>query len=187
MPAVVREGALHQLGGSLVRCLMMITLLVVIMTNAARIMVSCSPSKSVHNKHGGPPEVLTSNPCLHNALLPSNIYPKSIPTPKPLTLSPAAALSEPHLLSQPLTSCCTTRLSSKNGCGGVERKSEAQLTSKEWLGANMGSGQVSPHRLHQLKVRPIGQENKQRHRWHEQSAGQRQVGLVFLFSWSPHL
>ena len=114
-----------------------------------------------------PPEVLTSNPCLHNALLPSNISPKSIPTPKPLTLSPPAALSEPHLLSQPLTSCCTTRLSSRNGCRGVERESEVQLTSKEWLGANMGSGQVSPHRLHQLKVRPIGQENKQRHRWHE--------------------
>ena len=129
-----------------------------------------------------PPEVLTSNPCLHNALLPSNISPKSIPTPKPLTLSPAAALSEPHLLSQPLTSCCTTRLSSRNGCRGVERASEAQLTSKEWLGANMGSGQVSPHRLHQLKVRPIGQENKQRHRWHEQSAGQRQAGLVFFSS-----
>ena len=56
VPAVVREGALHQLGGSLVRCLMMITLLlVVIMTNAARIMVSCAPSKSVHNKHGRPP------------------------------------------------------------------------------------------------------------------------------------
>ena len=51
VPAVVREGALHQVGGSL----MMITLLVVIMTNAARIMVSCAPSKSVHNKHGGPP------------------------------------------------------------------------------------------------------------------------------------
>ena len=55
VPAVVREGALHQVGGALVRCLMMITLLVVIMTNAARIMVSCAPSKSVHNKHGGPP------------------------------------------------------------------------------------------------------------------------------------
>ena len=75
--------------------------------------------------------MLTSNPCLHNALLPSNISPKSIPTPKPLTLSPPAALSEPHLLSQPLTSCCTTRLSSRNGCRGVERESEAQLTSKE--------------------------------------------------------
>ena len=51
VPAVVREGALHQVGGAL----MMITLLVVIMTNAARIMVSCAPSKSVHNKHGRPP------------------------------------------------------------------------------------------------------------------------------------
>ena len=54
VPAVVREGALHQLAGSFQRCLMMITLHVVIMTNAARIMVSCAPSKSVHNKHGPP-------------------------------------------------------------------------------------------------------------------------------------